>query len=258
MPPSPASRPRWIAGALVLVALLGIALLVADSTDDVDARTDGAAITCDATAIYGHDVSCSLTNAPANATIDWGDGTLAPADTTAHPIRAVGAAIPVRLLHGRVVIAQTTVAVDPDIAIECTKTVDELQPVYELAAAVGDVRDVWDYVYEDADGTRVAPGDVDHPTDPGLTTDYSPVVVDMVQRTGDCFAISDALDDLDGDVWWEVEGEWFDTITIRFRNPLIHMKGRWSGVQPGTATVFVEINDQQVSERIGVYSSGCT
>ena len=36
------------------------------------------------------------------------------------------------------------------------------------------------------------------------------------------------------------------------------MKGRWGGVQPGTATVFVEINDQQASERIGVYSSGCT
>lgn len=253
---STAVRAVGIGGALVLLVGLAAALVVSGD-DEVDARTDGVAIHCPATAVYGDPVTCTVAGGPADASIAWGDGTTTATDT-AHPLRAVGGAIPVDVVADGVTVAGTTIAVNPDVAIECEPTVTELQPVYELAGAVGDVREVWDYVYEDVDGNRVAPGDPDHPTDPGLTATHAPIVVDMVERTGDCFAISAALDDLDGDVWWEIEGEWFDPITIHFRNPLIHMKGRWAGVQPGTATVFVEINDQQASERVGVYSSGCT
>ncbi|MFT5202009.1 MAG: hypothetical protein ACI9C1_001391 [Candidatus Aldehydirespiratoraceae bacterium] len=110
-----------------------------------------------------------------------------------------------------------------------TETVSERTPVeheirtvgltaVQVLAADHGERDVWDLVYTDGAGDRIEPGDADHPT----------------------------------------ESDWYVSSRSNLRRPLISLHGRWAGIQPGSATAFVTVNDLGVSEHVDGHANGCT
>jgi hypothetical protein len=254
-----APRPTWWVGAAGLAALLVTLLWSAGTFDTTNSGADPAHLDCPDTATYGQTISCSIAAEP-DMVIDWGDGateTVGERTTVEHEIRTAGVTA-VKVLAADHIASSDTVEVEPDLTVECGTTSDESQPIYELMpAAENGVRDVWDYVYTDEAGNRIEPGHADHPTDPGFT-DLAPIVIDRVPRTGICHAQSEALDELGGDLYWMIESDWYVPSRTNFRSPLISLHGQWAGIQPGSATAFVTVNDLGVSERVGVYASGCT
>ncbi len=230
------------------VALTG--WLLRDGAEAIDVGA-GASISCTPQTItYGHQLSCD-TSSTVGADVVWGDG---HRGGTTHQINLVGT-VPIQLVaDSGIVIAATEVVIEPDLALDCQQ--DEWKNIYEFAASDTN-KNGWDYVYRHpSTGERIAPGHIDHPTDPGLT-DLELVISGRAQETGECTATSKAADAFDGDITFTMGSKW-EEHSVPFSRLTPYSDHHWKGTQPGYIDVSVTVNDHTVSERRDIYFSGCT
>lgn len=248
-------RPFWLAalGAGV-VALTAVAVLGAARADG--RATASASLTCDSVALtFGDTLRCTIASDD-DVVLDWGDGTSIAEGAGEHAAApaAVGPTT-VRVLAGENVLARHVVDIVPDISIDCDLGLP--LPVYELAAGPSAAGAPYDYVYLDAAGAKVFPGDAGYPANLGEMLAMERSVVEEAPIVGLCRSESGAIDALDGSVTWTVESPWYEPYTTKSRNITPGTPAHWDGVQPIDVTVTVDVDGYEASERIGVYFGGC-
>jgi len=246
--------------ALGLMALLAAAIVVvatvlvtrpAGSSDDVASE-----IACEVTkAEFGDPVDCTVSG-PANATVDWGDGTQSPlAEAGTHLFAALGST-DVRVLGGNGdLLATTSIEIAPDFAFSCEY--GTVRPVYELTPALDTTVAPYDFVYIGEDGSSLYPGDTDYPSSIIVASKMERSIVSNESRVQSCRVDSAAADAFDGTITWTVTSEWYKPVVTRTKAITPGVRAHWDGVQPIEVHVELDVLGHAASERVGVFFGGC-
>lgn len=196
-----------------------------------DSTTEAAAeISCTAAVQHGAAVTCTADGAPADAAIDWGDGTsdeLAEAGTASHAYGDAGVYTPV-LQQGDSTLTANQVEVAPVLSIECEQDTIRVWEIMEADADEG-----WDYV----DGASVETGE--GATNCAASVQGAPAET-RVQWTFEPEGAAAGAGSVSG---VGVAGEGIGY--------------QWDGHQPGVATFSVVVNGVSASTSTMMYLSGC-
>ena len=251
----------FVAAAIVVVATL-LVTRPAGSSDEV-AATDSAAtesvpssIACDAIAAdFGSPVTCTASG-PADALVDWGDGTQSPiADAGTHLFASLGTTDVSVVGSSGEALATTSIEIAPDFAFTCE--FGAVRPVYELAPALDTTVAPYDFVYLAEDGSSLYPGDADYPSTVVIASKTERSIVANESRVQSCRVASAAADALDGTVTWTVTSEWYNPVVTRTKAITPGVPAQWDGVQPIEIHVELDVQGHTASERRGVFFGGC-
>lgn len=215
--------------AVLWLTLTGAALLAAACGDSVvEAAT---AITCTAAVDHGEPVTCSAEGAPADAMIDWGDGTtdfVGESGSATHSYAEVGRYQPV-LAQNDATLRANQVEVAPLLSVACE---EQIVRVWDITEVVGSVSG-WDYApdatVEELDGaTRCTPSVGGGTSETKVTWAVEPV--GAAGNAGSLTGVGVAGDEVAYD---------------------------WDGHQPATATFTVVVNGVSADISTMMYLSGC-